>query len=135
MPPSRRLLLDTHALLWWQAGSSRLSSLALDAIATADELLVSPISFWEVAMLVSKGRIALDRPAAAWANDLVGPGGPVRDAGLSPDVAVAAGQLADLHGDPADRIIVATAMAERVPIVSKDRRIAAGAAGHVAVVW
>ena len=55
------ILLDTHAVLWWQAGSERLSATARRTIAAAGTILVSPVSFWEIALLVAKGRIGLDR--------------------------------------------------------------------------
>jgi PIN domain nuclease of toxin-antitoxin system len=137
MPPTDAVLVDTHALLWWQAGSPRLSVTARGAIDAADAVMVSPISCWEVAMLLAKGRIALDRPVAAWVNDLLGASGPARSADLTPAVGVAAGELDQFHGDPADRLIYATAMLGRIPLVTKDRRLREFAAddGQVSVVW
>ena len=65
----------------------------------ASEALVSPITFWEVAMLVGKSRVALDRPILAWANDvLADPSFAL--APMSIDIAVAAGELVGFHGDP-----------------------------------
>jgi PIN domain nuclease of toxin-antitoxin system len=106
------VLLDTHALLWWQAGSGRLSRRALAAIRGAT-CQISPITCWEVATLVTKGRIALDRPVARWVADLVATEVEVVD--LTPSIAAAAGSLVDFHGDPADRLIYATAAARRIP--------------------
>jgi PIN domain nuclease of toxin-antitoxin system len=83
------LLLDTHVLLWWQAGSDRLSETARDAIDEARRVLLSPISCWEVAMLVAKRRVALDRPVERWVGDLVD--GTVEVAELSAPVAATAG--------------------------------------------
>jgi len=136
MPRADAVLLDTHALLWWQAGSVRLSSTARGAIGGARRVVVSSISFWEVAMLVGKGRIALDRPVAAWVNDLVG-GGCISSADITPAVAVAAGARPGFHGDPADRLIYATALVGGLPLITKDRRLhdAAAAEGGVDVVW
>ena len=130
------VLLDTHVLLWWQAGSERLSSRASSRIEHARRLLVSPISFWEVAMLVQKGRIGLDRATGAWAGDFVAEDR-VEVADLTPAVAVAAAELADFHGDPADRIIVATARSQGVTLLTKDDRIRtyARASGTISVVW
>lgn len=131
------VLLDTHALLWWQAESGRLSTAAEAAITEARHVLVSPISCWEVSMLVTKGRVGLDRPVATWVRDLLGEGGPAEAAELTPAVAALAGQLTDLHGDPADRLIYATARGLGVPLVTKDQRLADAAAGddQVTVIW
>ena len=129
------VLLDTHALLWWQEGSEQLGAGALTAIDAAARILISPISCWEVAMLVAKGRVALDRPVVRWVDDLVS--GTVAIAELTPRIATAAGSLVDFHGDPADRLIYATAAEGRLTLVTKDRRLAARAAteGDVQVVW
>lgn len=130
------VLLDTHVLLWWQAGSERLSTRARVRISTAKRILVSPISCWEVAMLVSKGRVRLDRPTAAWVRDLL-----VQDrvslAELSPAIAVAAAELADFHGDPADRLLYATARSLQADLLSKDQHLRRYGATHadVRVLW
>ena len=117
-----RVVLDTHALLWWHAKSNRLSTEALRAIKDASAVLVSPISFWEIAMLVQKGRVALDRPTYTWVSDFQSTDR-VEIADLTPAIAVAAAALLDLHGDPADRILVATANAHGVALVTKDEKI------------
>lgn len=129
------LLLDTHALLWWQAGSGLLGAGAAEAIDSAARVLVSPLSCWEVAMLVAKGRVALDRPVGRWVDDLVS--GAVEVAEITPRIAATAGSLVDFHGDPADRLIYATAATEGLVLVTHDRRLAdhAAAEGDVRVVW
>ena len=119
---NRRIVLDTHTLLWWQAGSSRMSTNALRAISAAAFVLVSPISFWEISMLVQKGRIGLDRPTTKWVTDFESTSG-VEIAPLTPAIAVLAGELVDFHGDPADRILVATAASFGVPLITKDEKI------------
>lgn len=130
------LLLDTHALLWWQAGGERLSRRARSGIDGATTLMVSPISFWEISMLVEKGRIGLDRSPVVWANDLLATDG-LATAELTPTIAATAGTLQGFHGDPADRLIVATARSLGVPIVTKDAQITSycEADARSSVVW
>jgi PIN domain nuclease of toxin-antitoxin system len=130
------ILLDTHALIWWIEDQGRLSRPAAAAIAERAPALVSPISLWELVVLVQRGRIALDRDPARWCRDLF-TSDTVRVAELTPSAAVAAAQLPDFHGDPADRFIYATARERRVPLVSKDTKMRgyAGRRGDVQVIW
>ena len=65
------VVIDTHVLLWWRAGE-RLSRRATRELARAEQLFVSPIVFWEVAVLLSKGRIELDRDLYEWIADVLG---------------------------------------------------------------
>jgi PIN domain nuclease of toxin-antitoxin system len=116
------VLLDTHVVLWWQAESARLSNKARKCIEDATSRLVSPVTFWELAMLVEKGRVRLDRPTAAWVNDFLSTDRVVL-AELTASVAVSAGELTAFHGDPADRMIVASAVAAGVALVTKDGRV------------
>jgi PIN domain nuclease of toxin-antitoxin system len=136
MPKAEAILLDTHALLWWQAGSQRLSAVASRRLAAASSILVSAISCWEVGMLVRRGRVRLDRPTAAWVRDLLASDRVVL-AELTPSVAVTAAELEGFHGDPADRLLYATARRQAVPLVTKDRLIRryAKADGAVTAVW
>ncbi|MBL8253386.1 MAG: type II toxin-antitoxin system VapC family toxin [Candidatus Competibacter sp.] len=130
-------LLDTHVLVWLLSGNARLGVQARGHIQHAAKdnvLLVSAITPWEIAMLVSKGRLALDRDvgewvAAAWAL----PG--IRLAPLSPEVAVASTRLPGiLHADPADHILAATARHVDAVLVTEDQRLLDyGEAGHLRV--
>ncbi len=124
MPTERaaQVLLDTHALLWWQAGSPRLAPSALTALSAAARVLISPISCWEVSMLVTKGRVTLDRPTATWIRDLLAQDR-IATADLTAQIAVDAAELPDFHGDPADRLLYATARWLRIPLISKDDRL------------
>lgn len=100
-------MLDTHVLLWWQAGGHRLSLPASRAIAAADRILVSQISCWEVAVLVSKGRIELDRDTPVWVQDLL-VSERVAVVGLTVTAAVAAAATASPCADasgPAHRLV------------------------------
>jgi PIN domain nuclease of toxin-antitoxin system len=86
-------------------------------------VLVSDISLWEIATLVSLGRLALDRPLREWLERAAAP--PlVRRVGISPAVAAAVADLPEtFHRDPADRIIVATARIMGAALLTNDTRI------------
>jgi PIN domain nuclease of toxin-antitoxin system len=118
------IVLDTHAWLWWLADPARLSPAARAAIDEADTIGVSAISCWEVTMLAQRGRISLDRDAAVWVRQALGHRR-VRQQPLTPEIAVAAGQLdaRRFPGDPADRFIYATAEATRAGLVTRDEQI------------
>jgi PIN domain nuclease of toxin-antitoxin system len=130
------LLLDTHALLWWQAGSDRLSSRARRLIDGAPRLFLASISVWELAMLVDQGTVALDRPTQIWVHDLLADG-IVTIAELTPGIAVAAAQLDEFTGDHVDRIVYATAVQNQLTLVTKDDRLAdyARANGDATIEW
>ena len=117
------IILDTHVWLWWWSKErGRLPARVRKAIETADEIGIAAITCWEVAMLDLRGRIALDRDVRVWiAQSLRAER--VRLLQLTPDIAVGAARLLWDNRDPADRLIVATAMIHRAPVVSKDRRI------------
>jgi PIN domain nuclease of toxin-antitoxin system len=117
------ILLDTHAFVWLADGSDRLSEPARAAIAEDAEPAISTISVQEIAYLALRGRLELDRPVGAWVGDALS----THEVGaLPPTVAIAmrAGSL-DLAfpGDPADRIIYATAVERGVRLVSQDTKI------------
>lgn len=126
------ILADTHAWLWWLSDRDALSPAARAAL-SSNSIAVSSITFWEVATLVRKGRVELAQPAAEWLSTAVERSGTtVID--LTMAIAVTAGAFADeMHGDPADRIIVATAVLHGVPLVTKDHKIADS--GLVRTIW
>jgi PIN domain nuclease of toxin-antitoxin system len=131
------VLLDTHVLLWWKGDPVRLSLRARRAVQGADSILVSPVTFWEVSTLARLGRIELDRDLYAWMADLAAEG--IEVAALSAQAAAEAGSWPHetFPGDPADRLICATARELRVPVISKDARIHAFAETHgaIRVIW
>ncbi len=118
----RLILLDTHAWIWWWSEKSGLSRRARREIDVADAVGISAISCWEVALLAQKRRIDLDYPVGFWVDFALSVER-VKLLDLSPQVLVTAGELEWEHGDPADRMIVATAIAHDLAIVTKDRRI------------
>jgi PIN domain nuclease of toxin-antitoxin system len=129
------ILLDTHAWIWWLSDSPALSERARAAVKEAAgdrSLFVSSISAWELAMLVRKGRLRLTTDAARW----------IRAAEALPflsfipvdnAIAVRSALLKGLHPDPADRMILATALEHGLSLVTKDERL--HAAGSVPVIW
>ena len=118
------ILLDTHAWIWLLNGSDRLGPTARAAIEQSlskEAVVVSAISPWEVAMLVSKGRLVLDRDVGEWVTAALALPG-IRLAPLSPEISVASTRLLGaLHADPADRIIVATAHHFGLTLLTEDR--------------
>jgi PIN domain nuclease of toxin-antitoxin system len=131
------ILLDTHALIWWVNGSNRLSAPARTAIEnernTKGTILVSAISAWEIAMLVDKGRLTLDRDVADWLDqaDLIEG---LELVAMDREIGIQSVFLpGDFHKDPADRIIVATARKFASPVVTADERIIAYP--HVKTTW
>jgi PIN domain nuclease of toxin-antitoxin system len=115
------VLLDTHVLHWWTAEPGRLSAAAIEAISAADELAVAAITWYELAWLARHDRISLGLPLRAWLDGLVAD---VRTVPVSPSIAATAVELpASFPGDPADRLIYATAIEKGVQVVTKDRRL------------
>jgi len=131
------ILLDTHAWVWWVADPSRLPAPARDAIQESLDggapAHVSTISTWEVAMLVARGRLELTTSVDDW----------VAHAEAAPEIAfvpvdnriaIRAVQLEDFaHRDPADRLIVATALGMGATLVTADARLRAYA--PLATIW
>jgi PIN domain nuclease of toxin-antitoxin system len=120
-------VLDTHVWIWVVEGDrTALSATAIDAIeraARAGAVRVSAISVWEVAMLEVKGRISLSRPLDDWVNAaLHAPG--IRLLPLSPEIAIGSTRLPGApNGDPADRILMASARHLGGQLATCDREI------------
>lgn len=118
------MILDTHSLLWMDRDDSTLGPQArrqIEAGWRAGTVAVSAISFWEVAMLAERGRVVLPVPVDRWRADW-------RQAGLieiplDGRIALLSCQLENLHRDPADRFIVATAIDRKLPLVTADQKI------------
>lgn len=140
MSQPKALLLDTCAVIWLASGD--LSEATVSRIVEAglkDGIHVSPASAWEVGMLArpKPGRSALAflPDAKSWfTRFMAGPG--IKAAPLTADIAIEASFLpGEIHGDPGDRLIIATARNMRLPILTRDEKIIAyAAAGHVEVI-
>jgi PIN domain nuclease of toxin-antitoxin system len=129
------VLLDTHAWIWLMEGTPAIPAAVrkiIEQAADAGQLWVSAISTWEVAMLAAKGRVVFSLDVQTWITQaLEAPG--LRLVPLSPEIAVASASLpGNFHGDPADRILVATARGLTARRATADRAILAyGRRGHV----
>ena len=110
-------VFDTHVWIWSAAGDPRAGKLR-DFSGTA---IVSAISQWEVAMLVMKGRLTLTPDEESWFSANLE--SPVSLAPLTVEISLASCRLPDFHGDPADRIIVATAITLGIPLITADEKI------------
>ncbi len=122
------IVLDTHVLIWWLNGSSSLSLKARKAIAKEfprKGIVVSAISALEIATLMRRGRLQLAMPADRWLADVqLLP--ELRFESVSSEIAQLAGSFGDdMHGDPADRIIAATATLLRASLVTADTKLRA----------
>jgi PIN domain nuclease of toxin-antitoxin system len=126
------ILLDTHAWIWLVSDSEQLGSAARKALQRDRSRAVAAISCWEVAMLAARGRIDLDRDAVTWMDEALR-GHRVELLPLTPALAVASAQLGTFHVDPADRLIVATALTHGAVLVTRDEKIRN--AGIVKTVW
>lgn len=127
------VVLDTHVLQWWSAEPDRLSGPALQAISTADELAVSAISWFELAWLAAHHRIAVAIPVRSWLEQLARQ---VRTVGVTPAIADTAVSLPPAFpGDPADRLIYATAIELGSRLVTKDQRLVKHRHPRAVAVW
>jgi PIN domain nuclease of toxin-antitoxin system len=122
------LLLDTHIALWLDSGDARLrrSTRALidDCWRGGGTICFSAITAWEIALLVDTGRIELDLPVEAWVSRFLERPG-ISPAPLGHRAAARSYQLHHLaHRDPADRLLIATAIELSCPLVTYDERIA-----------
>ena len=118
------ILLDTHALVWLandDAALGRSSRSLLNEARNQQMIAVSAVSFWEVALLAEKRRINLAAEPDALRRVFLDTG--VTELPLTGDVAIMAAQLPALHGDPADRLIVATAIAHDAMLMTADRAL------------
>ncbi len=118
------ILLDTHAAIWILRNDAALGKKARDvAVAAADDgqLAISAISFWEIALLIAKGRLrSLDDPSETRAL-MIRAG--IQEIPLTGEIAILAVQLDALHGDPADRFIAATAITYDATLMTADETL------------
>lgn len=126
------ILLDTHVVLWLVGNDPRLGRQAIETIAREPDRRVSAMVSWEIAMTVDKRRMTLEIPLESWLRDSF-KSIDVSEVSVTGAMALDAGSLRDgIHGDPCDRIMIATARALSCALVTADEKILAYAAqGHV----
>lgn len=122
-PVKKLFVLDTCAWLWIANGDARITA-NIQAILSEADWLVSAISVWEVAMLEAKRRIELNYSIERWIDEALIKVPGITLAPLSPEIAITSCNLKNYpHSDPADRIIIATAIYHQAAIVTADRKI------------
>ncbi len=131
------VVIDTHILIWFVNGSEHLSKIAQDTInqtiASDDEIIISSISTWEIAMLINKDRLVLSMDIESWLNNIENIQG-FRFAPVDNEIAFKSTQLpGEFHKDPADRMIVATARKLAVPLITADQKIRQYK--HITTIW
>jgi PIN domain nuclease of toxin-antitoxin system len=115
------VLLDTHVVHWWSAEPERVSEAATKALSEADELAVAAVSWFELAWLARHERIAVNVPIRSWLEQI---SAEVRTVGITPAIADTAVSLpSTFPGDPADRLIYATAIENGWRLITKDKKL------------
>ena len=118
------ILLDTHVAIWLANDDARLGSQSRKQVLTArdnNQLSVSAISFWEIALLIAKNRLEPRSDPVTLRNDFLHTG--VTELALTGDIAMLAVSLENLHADPADRFIVATSIVHDAILVTADDKL------------
>jgi PIN domain nuclease of toxin-antitoxin system len=127
------VVLDTHVVHWWSAEPSRVSRAAAEVLNEADELAVAAISWFELAWLAKNERIAVTVPIRSWLERLAGQ---LRTIGITPAIVETAVSLpSSFPGDPADRLIYATAIEHGWQLITKDRKLRAHPHPRAIAVW
>ncbi len=120
-----RLLIDTHVFLWWIGDDSRLSKKAREMISEADnQLYLSAASGWEIAIKAKLGKLQIDGDVTTFIIEQMHLNS-IEQLPVSISHALHVSTLDDLHRDPFDRLLVAQARLERMPILTADQYIAA----------
>jgi PIN domain nuclease of toxin-antitoxin system len=127
------VLLDTHVVHWWSAEPGRVGAPARAVLEQADDLAVAAISWYELAWLAEHERIAVRIPVSSWLNGLAAQ---LRTIPITPAIAQTAVSLpSSFPGDPADRMIYATAVENDLQLVSKDKAMREHRHPRPIVVW
>lgn len=118
---SVKYLLDTNAWLNFHEAPERLSKHSQNALHNETSFAISPISILEIAQKISTGRLTISLALDTWVDLALSQGAVLSP--ISPAIAIGAYQLPDFHGDPADRLIAATARIQNLILVTSDRKM------------
>ena len=119
----RKLLVDTCAIIWLATGDRKLSQYARDAMRDAELLCFSSISIWEIARLIKAGDLEIPVSPARLADMLV-ERYDMKELPIDNSIALRSSALPEIHKDPADRFIIATALLNEFMVVTGDHRFA-----------
>ena len=115
-----RFLIDTHAWLWFVLGNNSLPKSIRDTIAdSGNSIFLSPASYWEIAIKISLGKYTLPIPFDRFLNEAIAGEG-MTVIPVTPEHAIIVAQLPFHHRDPFDRLLIAQAIGENLPIISAD---------------
>ena len=133
--PDSGLVIDTHVWLWLESDPVRLSAgtrSRIERAARVGQLWVSVMSVWEIGMLIAKDRIRLSMPVDEWVRQASATPG-MQMLGVMPEIALESTRLPDApHGDPVDRLLMASARVHNLTLVTADEKILAYAKlGHL----
>ncbi len=121
-----KLVLDTHVWLWAMTGDMSLTlsfRKAFEHALKIHHVLISPISIWEIGMLVAKNRIQIDMDSQEWIDQALDIPG-IKLSAITPRIAIQSTRLPGIiHGDPADRILIATAHEENAVLITCDGKL------------
>lgn len=121
-----KILLDTHVWLWVMEGNPELSKSfcqALEHLEALEHIYISAISIWEIGMLVAKKRIEIEMDCLDWVEQALSSPG-LQLCPISPRIAIQSTRLPGIiHGDPADRILLATAHEENAVLITCDAKL------------
>ena len=118
------LILDTHVWVWWINQDNKLSVLLRERIAQASYVAISAVSVYELVQAVERRRLSLAVATSEWLQSAT-VGGDIQVIAVDGEIARVSAELPSIHGDPLDRMIMATALVRSQPLISLDRRFAA----------
>lgn len=117
------IVLDTHAWIWWLTGAQRLGRAAARAIQRAKSIGIPAICLWEIAAKSAQKKLRFDQSCSSWLERALLEDPRIQLLPLTPAIAVASAEFGWEHKDPADRLIVATALIHGAALVTADQRI------------
>lgn len=121
-----KVLFDTHIWLWAVTGNPNLTKdfiTSFEKIVKSQGVLISPMSIWEIGMLVEKKRIEIEMDVLDWINQALDIPG-MQLCPITPRIAIQSARLpGEVHGDPVDRLLIATAYEENAVLVTCDKKI------------